>query len=85
MINEASIIPYTQNWKQTKLTKQNNHYYNDFKSEFELSLYYHLDMILQDGGNIEEELDKMIKKFPNQNINKAEILSNFIKPIFEKK
>ena len=32
MINET-IIPYTQNWKQTKLPKQNNHYYNDFKSE----------------------------------------------------
>ena len=83
MINEASIIPYTQNWKEIKLPKQNNHYYNDFKSEFELSLYYHLDMVLQDGGNIEEELDKMIQKYRNQNIDRDKILSHFIKPIFE--
>ena len=83
MINEASIIPYTQNWKQTKLTNQNNHYYNDFKSEFELSLYYHLDMVLQDGGNVEEELDKMIQKYRGQNIDRDKILSYFIKPIFE--
>lgn len=83
MINEASIIPYTQNWKQTKLANQNNHYYNDFKSEFELSLYYHLDMVLQDGGNVEEELDKMIQKYRGQNIDRDKILSHFIKPIFE--
>jgi hypothetical protein len=83
MIDEASIIPYTQNWKQTKLTNQNNHYYNDFKSEFELSLYYHLDMVLQDGGNVEEELDKMIQKYRGQNIDRDKILSHFIKPIFE--
>ena len=44
MINEASIIPYTQNWKDVKLPKQNNNY--DLKSEFELSLHYHLDMVL---------------------------------------
>lgn len=83
MINEATIIPYTQNWKQTKLPKQNNHYYNDFKSEFELSLYYHLDMVLQDGGNVEEELDKMIQKYKGQNIDRDKILSHFIKPVFE--
>lgn len=83
MINEASIIPYTQNWKQTKLVNQNNHYYNDFKSEFELSLYYHLDMVLQDGGNVEEELDKIIQKYKGQNIDRDKILSHFIKPIFE--
>ena len=83
MIDEASIIPYTQNWKQTKLTNQNNHYYNDFKSEFELSLYYHLDMVLQDGGNVEEELDKMIQKYKGQNIDRDKILSHFVKPIFE--
>lgn len=83
MINEASIIPYTQNWEQTKLANQINHYYNDFKSEFELSLYYHLDMVLQDGGNVEEELDKMIQKYRGQNIDRDKILSHFIKPIFE--
>lgn len=81
MINDAAIIPYTQNWKQIKIPNQNNHYYNDFKSEFELSLYYHLDMVLQDGGNVEEELDKMMKKFPNQKINKEAILSHFITQI----
>lgn len=81
MITEQNIIPYTQNWKQVKLPKRNNNYYNDFKSEFELSLYCHLDMVLQDGGNVEEELDKMMKKFPNQKINKEEILSRFITQI----
>ena len=83
MIQEATIIPDTQNWKQTKLPKQNNHYYNDFKSEFEQSLYYHLDMILQDGGNVEEELDKMIQKYRGQTIDRDKVLSHFIKPIFE--
>ena len=71
MINEASIIPYTQNWKDVKLPKQNNNY--DLKSEFELSLHYHLDMVLQDGGNVEQELDNLIKKYPNQNIDKNEL------------
>ena len=80
MINEASIIPYTQNWKDIKLPKQNN-YYNDFKSEFELSLYCHLDMVLQDGGNVEQELDNLIKKYPNQNIDKNKILNKFIQQI----
>lgn len=84
MINETSIIPYTNNWKQVKLPKQNNHYYNDFKSEFELSLYYHLDMVLQDGDNVEEELDKMIQKYKGQNIDRDKILSHFIKPILNK-
>lgn len=82
MINET-IIPYTQNWRDVKLPKQNNHYYNDFKSEFEISLYNHLDMVLQDGGNVEQELDKMIQKHKNQNINKEKILSHFIKQINE--
>mgnify|MGYP003397183046 CR=1 FL=1 len=81
MINEASIIPYTQNWKDVKVPKQTNHYYNDFKSEFELSLYYHLDMILQDGGNVEQELDNLIKKYPNQNIDRQKILNKFIRQI----
>lgn len=79
MINEASIIPYTQNWKDVKLPKQNNHY--DLKSEFELSLYYHLDMVLQDGGNVEQELDNLIKKYPYQNIDKNKILNKFIQQI----
>lgn len=81
MINEASIIPYTQNWKDVKLPKQNNHY--DLKSEFELSLYYHLDMVLKDGGNVEQELDNLIKKYPNQNIDKNKILNKFIRQINE--
>lgn len=81
MINEASIIPYTQNWKDVKLPKQNNHY--DLKSEFELSLYYHLDMVLKDGGNVEQELDNLIKKYPNQNIDKNKILNKFINQINE--
>ena len=76
MINEASIIPYTQNWKDLKVYKQNNNY--DLKSEFELSLYYHLDMVLQDGGNVEQELDNLIKKYPNQNIDKNKILNKWI-------
>ena len=82
MINET-IIPYTQNWKDVKLPKQNDYYYNDFKSEFEISLYNHLDMVLQDGGNVEQELDKMIQKYKNQNINREKILSHFIKQINE--
>ena len=81
MINEASIIPYTQNWKDVKVYKQNNHY--DLKSEFELSLYYHLDMVLQDGGNVEQELDNLIKKYPYQNIDKNKILNKFIQQINE--
>ena len=81
MINEASIIPYTQNWKDIKLHKQNNYYYNDFKSEFELSLHYHLNMVLQDGGNVEQELDNLIKKYPNQNIDKNKILNKFMQQI----
>lgn len=80
MINEA-IIPYTQNWRDVKLPKQNDHYYNDFKSEFEISLYNHLDMVLQDGGNVEQELDKMIQKYKNQNINREKVLSHFIHQI----
>lgn len=80
MINET-IIPYTQNWRDVKLPKQNDYYYNDFKSEFEISLYNHLDMVLQDGGNIEQELDKMIQKYKNQNINREKILSHFIHQI----
>ena len=82
MINET-IIPYTQNWKDVKIPKQNDHYYNDFKSEFEISLYNYLDMVLQDGGNVEQELDKMIQKYKNQNINREKILSHFIKQINE--
>ena len=81
MINEASIIPYTQNWKELKVNKQNNHY--DLKSEFELSLYYHLDMVLQDGGDLDKEIDKMIEKYPNQNIDKNKILKKFIRQINE--
>lgn len=81
MITEQTIIPYTQNWKQTKLPKQNNHYYNDFTSEFELSLYYHLDMIRNDGGNVEQELDNMIKKYQGQKIDREKILSYFIRQI----
>lgn len=81
MINEASIIPYTQNWKDVKLPKQNNHY--DLKLEFELSLYYYLDMVLQDGGNVEQELDNLIKKYPYQNIDKNKILNKFIQQINE--
>ena len=82
MRNET-IIPYTQNWRDVKLPKQNDYYYNDFKSEFEISLYNHLDMVLQDGGNVEQELDKMIQKYKNQNINREKILSHFIKQINE--
>ncbi len=82
MINET-IIPYTQNWRDVKLPKQNDYYYNDFKSEFEISLYNHLDMVLQDGGNVEQELDKMIQKYKNQNINREKILSHFIQQINE--
>ncbi len=83
MIDETSIIPYTQNWKDVKLPKQNNHYYNAFKNEFELSLYWHLEMIINDGGNLEEEIDKMIKKYPNQNIDKQYWMNKFTQPIFE--
>lgn len=79
MINEALIIPYTQNWKDLKVHKQNNNY--DLKSEFELSLYYHLDMVLKDGGNVEQELDNLVKKYPYQNINKNKILNKFIQQI----
>ena len=82
MIDET-IIPYTQNWRDVKLPKQNDYYYNDFKSEFEISLYNHLDMVLQDGGNVEQELDKMIQKYKNQNINREKILSHFIQQINE--
>ena len=83
MINEASIIPYTQNWRDVKLPNQDNHYYNTFKNEFELSLYYHLEMIVNDGGNLDEEIDKMIKKYSNQNIDKQYWINKFTQPIFE--
>ena len=83
MINEASIIPDTQNWRDVKLPKQDNHYYNTFKNEFELSLNNHLEMIVSDGGNLEEAIDEMIKKFPNQNINKQYWINKFTQHIFE--
>ena len=38
-------------------------------------------MVLQDGGNVEQELDNLIKKYPNQNIDKNKILNKFIQQI----
>ena len=81
MINEAVIIPYTQDWKNTKLNKQNNNY--NIQNEFELSLYYHLESIINDGGNLEEEINKLIKKYPNQNIDKQYLINKFNTNIFE--
>ena len=40
-------------------------------------------MIVSDGGNLEEAIDEMIKKFPNQNINKQYWVNKFTQHIFE--
>ena len=80
MIDEAVIIPYTQDWKNTKLNKHNNNY---IQNEFELSLYYHLESIINNGGNLEEEINKLIKKYPNQNIDKQYWINKFNMNIFE--
>ena len=38
-------------------------------------------MVLKDGGNVEQELDNLTKKYPNQNIDKNKILNKFIQQI----
>jgi hypothetical protein len=40
-------------------------------------------MVINDGGNLEEAIDEMIKKFPNQNIDKQYWMNKFMKYIFE--
>jgi hypothetical protein len=82
MINEASIIPYTNNWKRQRVAPQHTSSFNA-KNEFEMSLYWHLDMVRNDGGNIVEELDKMIAKYPRQKIDRDKFLNYFLQPIFE--
>jgi hypothetical protein len=83
MIDEASIIPYSNNWRTQSTSQTNNVSQNNFKGEFELSLFFHLQMIQNDGGNVIEELDKMIHKYPKQNIDRQKYIDYFIRPIFE--
>lgn len=83
MIDEASIIPYNNNWRQQRINPIYTNTQIDFKSEFELSLFYHLRMIQNDGGNIVDELDKMIRKYPKQHIDRQKYIDYFIRPIFE--
>lgn len=83
MIDEASIIPYNNNWRQQRINPIYTNTQIDFKSEFELSLFYHLQMIQNDGGNIVDELDKMIRKYPKQHIDRQKYIDYFIRPIFE--
>ena len=40
-------------------------------------------MVQNDGGNVIEELDKMIAKYPKQKIDKQKYLDYFVRPIFE--
>ena len=83
MIHEESIIPYTKNWKTIKSPQIQQ---INIKDQFTSSLILHLDMIRRDGGNVIEELDKLINKYsknPNIKINRDEILSIFMCPIFE--
>lgn len=83
MIDEASIIPYNNNWRQQRINPIYTNTQIDFKNEFELSLFYHLQMIQNDGGNIVDELDKMIRKYPKQHIDRQKYINYFIRPIFE--
>ena len=83
MIDEASIIPYNNNWRQQRINPIYTTTQIDFKSEFELSLFYHLQMIQNDGGNIVDEIDKMIHKYPKQHIDRQKYIDYFISPIFE--
>ena len=83
MIEEASIIPYSNNWRQQRANPVNTNPQTGFKGEFEMSLFYHLQMIQNDGGNVVEELDKMIAKYPKQKIDKQKYLDYFVRPIFE--
>ena len=83
MIDEASIIPYNNNWRQQRINPIYKNTQINFTSEFELSLFYHLQMIQNDGGNIVDELDKMIRKYPKQHIDRQKYIDYFIRPIFE--
>jgi hypothetical protein len=52
MIDEASIIPYTQNWKQARTNNIPQYVKTNKNAEFISGLIYHLDMVLNDGGNV---------------------------------
>ena len=56
MIDEASIIPYNNNWRQQRINPTQINPQIDFKGEFESSLFYHLQMILNDGGDVDEKI-----------------------------
>lgn len=83
MIDEASIIPYSNNWRQQRANTVNTNPQTGFKGEFEMSLFYHLQMVQNDGGDVVAELDKMINKYPKQNIDRQKYIDYFIRPIFE--
>jgi hypothetical protein len=83
MIDEASIIPYNNNWRQQRINPIQINPQIDFKGEFEMSLFYHLQMIQNDGGDVVAELDKMIRKYPKQHIDRQKYMDYFIRPIFE--
>lgn len=87
MIDESSIIPYSNNWKQqTNNNIQTTSVGNSKNGEFISSLILHLDMVLNDGGNVFDELDRIIKKYeknPFVKIDKEQILSRYNKQINE--
>ena len=77
MIDEAAIIPYTNNWKQIRANNTLQYIHTNKNSEFISRLIYHLNMVLNDGCNVFDELDKIVYKYINNpyvKINKDEIL-----------
>ena len=46
MIDEAAIIPYTNNWKQTRTNNTPQYIHTNKNGEFISGLIYHLDMVL---------------------------------------
>ena len=84
MINEASIIPYTNNWKQTRANNTLQYIHTNKNREFILGLIYHLNMVLNDGCNVFGELCKIVYKYRNNpyvKINKDEILQRYTQQI----
>ena len=84
MIDEASIIPYTNNWKQTRANNTPQYIHTNKNGEFISGLIYHLDMVLNNSGNVFDELDKIVYKYRNNpyvKINKDEILQRYTQQI----
>ena len=84
MLDEAAIIPYTNNWKHTRVNNMPQYIQTNKNGEFISGLIYHLDMVLNDGGNVFDELDKIIYKYRNNpyvKINKEEILRRYTQQI----